>query len=455
MQLVLLSLSADCGTPDYPRVLYAEDSAMSYTISESGMEKFIECGLGSAIVFAEQLAIPDISQQLDLGVTQILFQLRDLHIAELSTGHVDISLSPEAQEAHAAAHKIKIQVHFQWNFQQQSYPYLSDGGSGQLIVDGIEVVAQVGAGCDYSECPGHLVVKIDRADLDFGSIHIDLQGGSSWIYESLIDLILGAIEGQISDMISDVLIQSSEELMNQMMQSSGYYWPYKEYNDTIKDDRFVSGLEMGSGYMVIRYSGYVYNTKNLTDEFINRDMLNDITYNKYNRQVQFTFSRAGFDNAYYIFHKYYDAYSGEAYDVTEPPTLQFVNTGSLTTLHVRSKLAASEGKEYTYHLFGEPMWRTDKQKDPDAGTRNVTQIFFNFSLYDVQDENRKDCSESPDVQELTKAVLATMNEKIQYANYQIDSTPFMVMEGFTASSDSDEQVFRLSEDLPEECPTLG
>lgn len=122
-------------------------------------------------------------------------------------------------------------------------------------------------------------------------------------------------------MISDVLIQSSEELMNQMMQSSGYYWPYKEYNDTIKDDRFVSGLEMGSGYMVIRYSGYVYNTKNLTDEFINRDMLNDITYNKYNRQVQFTFSRAGFDNAYYIFHKYYDAYSGEAYDVTEPPTL--------------------------------------------------------------------------------------------------------------------------------------
>lgn len=132
-----------------------------------------------------------------------------------------------------------------------------------------------------------------------------------------------------------------------------------------------------------------------------------------------------------------------------------MNTGSLTTLHVRSKLAASEGKEYTYHLFGEPMWRTDKQKDPDAGIRNVTQIFFNFSLYDVQDENREDCSESPDVQELTKAVLATMNEKIQYANYQIDSTPFMVMEGFTASSDSDEQVFRLSEDLPEECPTLG
>ena len=112
MQLVLLSLSTDCGTPDYPRVLYAEDSAMSYTISESGMEKFIECGLGSAIVFAEQMAIPDISQQLDLGVTQILFQLRDLHIAELSTGHVDISLSPEAQQAHAAAHKIRIQVHF-------------------------------------------------------------------------------------------------------------------------------------------------------------------------------------------------------------------------------------------------------------------------------------------------------------------------------------------------------
>lgn len=283
MQLVLIALQADCGTPDYPRVLYAEDSAMSYTLSESGMEKFVSCGLGSAIVFAEQLVIPDIEQRLDLGVTQILFKLQDLHIAELSTGNVDISLSPEAQQAHAAAHKIKIQIRFQWGFQQESYPYLSDGGSGNLVVDGIEVVAQVGAGCDYTECPGHLVVKINRADLDFGSIHIDLEGGSSWIYESLIDLILGAIEGQISDMISDVLIQSSEELMNQVMQSSGYYWPYKEYNDTIKDDRFVSGLEIGSGYMVIRYSGYVYNTQNLSDEFITRDKLNAITYNKYNR----------------------------------------------------------------------------------------------------------------------------------------------------------------------------
>ena len=41
MQLVLLALQTDCGTPDYPRVLYAEDSAMSCTISESGMEKFV------------------------------------------------------------------------------------------------------------------------------------------------------------------------------------------------------------------------------------------------------------------------------------------------------------------------------------------------------------------------------------------------------------------------------
>lgn len=170
--------------------------------------------------------------------------------------------------------------------------------------------------------------------------------------------------------------------------------------------------------------------------------------------MQFTFSRAGFDNAYYIFHKYYDAYSGEAYSVLAPPTLEFVNTGSLTTLRVRSRLPASEGREFTYTLFGEPLWRTDKQKDPDAGTRNVTQIFFDFSLYSVE-EAEEDCADLAEVRELTEAVLATMNEKIQHANYQIDSTPFMVMEGFTAASDSAEQVFRLSEDMPEECPTLG
>lgn len=125
----------------------------------------------------------------------------------------------------------------------------------------------------------------------------------------------------------------------------------------------------------------------------------------------------------------------------------------MTTLQVRSKLPDTEGQTFTYTLFGKPLWRTDTQKDPDAGTRNVTQIFFNFSLYNVKDADGVECADT--VRDLTEAVLATMNEKIQYANYQIDSTPFMVMEGFTASSDSAEQVFRLSEDLPEECPTLG
>ena len=133
--------------------------------------------------------------------------------------------------------------------------------------------------------------------------------------------------------------------------------------------------------------------------------------------MQFTFSRAGFDNAYYIFHKYYDAYSGEAYSVLAPPTLEFVNTGSLTTLRVRSRLPASEGREFTYTLFGEPLWRTDKQKDPDAGTRNVTQIFFNFSLYSVE-EAGEDCADLAEVRELTEAVLATMNEKIKHTNYR-------------------------------------
>ena len=113
--------------------------------------------------------------------------------------------------------------------------------------------------------------------------------------------------------------------------------------------------------------------------------------------MQFTFSKAGFDNAYYIFHKYYDAYSGDAYKVLEPPTPKFVNTGSITTVRVLSTTDNLQGQKFTYQLFGEPSWRTDTQKDPDAGTRNVTQIFFKFSVYSIQDEDGRDVTGSPDM----------------------------------------------------------
>ena len=64
-----LSDDVPCGSPDYPRVLYPQDSAQSYTITQAGAMKFINCGLQNAMVYAQQTVIPDMDFDLNLGVT--------------------------------------------------------------------------------------------------------------------------------------------------------------------------------------------------------------------------------------------------------------------------------------------------------------------------------------------------------------------------------------------------
>ena len=60
-------------------------------------------------------------------------------------------------------------------------------------MDGTSLRVIVSTSCDYTECPGHLEINLSRADLDFDKLEIQLSGGSSWIYQSLVDLILSAI----------------------------------------------------------------------------------------------------------------------------------------------------------------------------------------------------------------------------------------------------------------------
>jgi len=146
----------------------------------------------------------------------------------------------------------------------------------------------------------------------------------------MIDLVIQAIEKPLCDMISQLIIDGTTDYMNDMMRKSGYYWKYEKYPDVIKDDRFVDGMEVHKGYMIIKYAGYVYYQPDLTDEYITRDMLNPITYNYFNYHMGFQIRRAGFNNAFYIFHKYYDAYSKEGVvKVTEPPTVDFFNNAAL------------------------------------------------------------------------------------------------------------------------------
>lgn len=97
---------------------------------------------------------------------------------------------------------------------------MTDSGSGTLLLDGVRLSTKVTTETDYEECPGHLTIKEDRTDLKFDTIKLKLEGGSSWIYQSLIDIMMDKIAEVLSTTLSDVLVSGIEELMRKQMSAS-------------------------------------------------------------------------------------------------------------------------------------------------------------------------------------------------------------------------------------------
>ncbi|CAL6049012.1 BPI-like_protein [Hexamita inflata] len=217
--IFILSLQTECGSPNYPRVLHPEDSAYSYTISQKGMERFIACGMDSAIIYAQNIPIPDLSFDLDLGLTQIKFILSDISFANFHVNKIYIDI-PEDNPINAGASGVDIEMKLNWKFQQTSYPYVNDQGAGQILIRNADVKAVADIDCDFDDCPGHLLVNVYRADLTFDILQIVLSGGSSWIYQSLIDLVISAVQDSLSDIISEVIVKGITVLMNDIMKAT-------------------------------------------------------------------------------------------------------------------------------------------------------------------------------------------------------------------------------------------
>jgi hypothetical protein len=58
---------------------------------------------------------------------------------------------------------------------------------------GASLKAEVICEPNYEDCPGHFRIILKRAYIDFESLKVELTGGTSWLYQSLINIILESI----------------------------------------------------------------------------------------------------------------------------------------------------------------------------------------------------------------------------------------------------------------------
>ncbi|CAL5972408.1 Conserved_hypothetical protein [Hexamita inflata] len=424
--LILFSALSECEPSLFPRTLYPEDSAQSQFFSQTGINTWFKGLLndGSLNISGQQL--PDMITSLNLGVTKIDVFFTDIVVAEFEVQDVKF-LFMKSRTFPLNLVGARFVLRLNWKIQQTSYPYMTDHGTGKVIVSDTDFSTICGAECDYDVCPNHLLAQILHAELKIGVLKVVLEGGTSWMYQSMINLVLGVVSTEIQKLLSYYLSNDVVDVINSIMQAYTSHKNLETDSNIIKDERFISDLVIDDGYAYILFSGYTYSALNTSDEYITQNMLNpNLVINKFNAPMQMTISEAGFNNLFYIHHKYENSYSNDLFQLNQPPLIEFQNSAAILNLDLTLNSTTVQLK-----LIGLPVFFNN------AHESKKFCVFFRFSAYEIQPgpEINKD--------ELLQTVIPRINDAMEKAPLVLINSKMYHAEDFECILDSVDKVIRI------------
>ncbi|CAL6039621.1 Conserved_hypothetical protein [Hexamita inflata] len=410
----------------YSKILEPEDTAQTTTATRRGASKYMLCGIKDSIGAITDIIIPDQHMSFDVGVSQVDFTLSDIKIADLKVPNVSFDLN-DGQQSQMSLQNCSMVIKFQWRLQQQSYPYITDFGSGKIMATNGEMKGVVNSTADVDQCPGHMILGFVRAEIDYESLQVKLDGGDSWLFQSIINLILSEIEDELMGTLTEVLLKGFIDLINNVFEDNRRVVEFHGYPNIIKDERYTSGVFTSSaGYVALRLSGYVYSRSNLKDDFVTPQKLNHFTLNKFNNDFQIAIHEAAINNAFYTFHKYNNTYSGQTYQVLEPPTIKFMNAAGLFSINV-----LANNSEVKLKLTANLQVENDVQSQK-------CQVFFIYAKYEADSEDSM-----INLDQIQDEVVTYLNSVSKFATYQLSYTHYTDLNEYSYMLDPVEHVIRL------------
>ncbi|CAL5981555.1 Conserved_hypothetical protein [Hexamita inflata] len=406
-----------CSTSMFPRVLYSNDSAYQLVLTQSGANKYLTKYLSSGLF--NGLKLPDQHFDVNLGVSSVLFLLENIVVSNFYVTQTVSYLNGD-NITQVSFMGCQFVMDLDWKMQQNSYPYQSDSGSGKILIQDASFSMIVTTHCDYVECYNTLMAKIINVKINLEVFKIVLSGGSSWFYQSIINIVLSFVQDKMLPIVQQFIEITATKAINL------YFTQYEpithyinDYYNVVKDERFVDGWVIGKGYGALIFSGYYYYSQNYSDEYIT-NKFEPVTLNKLNDEVQLIISLNSINNYYYIFHKYTNVFSGSNYQVTSAPFITLVYTGVVLNLQINYQ----NMNQCSIQLFGKPNFSSQKQA--------MAKLYFQFKIMNST------CSLSnKEIESVTNQFNANNEEAYYYLNNVPDITEF------NAFFDVDENVMRL------------
>lgn len=153
---------------------------LSYQITEKGFVKFLNEGFVTLIPQIYSYKVPD--QVIDVNPFE--FRLEDIHVDDVSAPLFRVSYQDNTAILFSVIN-LDVDLVFQFNAQQNSYPYLHEHGSGKLAVTNFSI--SIGLSPYVSEeCAHHMAVTYSQESASIDKIFIELNSDNSFLYNSIL-----------------------------------------------------------------------------------------------------------------------------------------------------------------------------------------------------------------------------------------------------------------------------
>ena len=151
-----------------------------------------------------------------------------------------------------------MKMTFDWNFQQLTYPYITDSGTGTMNPKNSTFSAYVDNIVDTNKC---MYIRFSETMFWFDSIDLELVGGSSYIFKALQKEIEQYVSNYLSYQLGEAIIYQITHFTNAVLASDDYYvkYPTQPTQTIIKDERVLLAWEIKNSKLTLWKSGYIYN----------------------------------------------------------------------------------------------------------------------------------------------------------------------------------------------------
>ncbi|CAL6050135.1 Conserved_hypothetical protein [Hexamita inflata] len=381
------------------------DSADQLTFTQSGIKKYVKGVILNGILDIQSISIPNLQATLDLGLTQINLFMSDIKIADVQLEDVDIVLQ-NSQLMYIDIKNLDLQVSMGWRFQQTTYPYIQDAGQGKISLLGVSLTALTSSSCNST---GNIFVQLQNAQLRISNFNIELSGGNSWIYQSMLSLISDQVISAFESVFQQIILDQISVLMQNVFEKFRLYTLYANH-PLVKDERFTSSWVIRDQTLSLQVTGYVFHSTNLSDQYIQPQMLRKATQNKFNSDITLVIHEAAFNNVFYIYYKYLNLFS-KHFTISSVPKLEINNAVALLSVFLDTELV---------YLLARPQMFTNS-------TELSGYVYFKFE---------------PMIQDLKSNQIAELFNSV-FVAYKINFALFVDLEKFTPVFDANEKVLRL------------